>query len=262
MPPSRAALLAIFSMRAPCLAALSSQSPCPQWLVCSMPVVSIHQPAYLPWLGYFDRIAASDVFVFLDTVQFEKNSFTNRNRIKTPNGPLWLTIPVRQKGHFSKSLREIEIENRQDWKRKHLRSIVQYYRDAPQFAEKFRRLVSSYGSDATHLADFCYRQLGFWLSELEIPTRVVRASELAVSGSKSDLVLALCKELGATTYLSGPLGRDYLQPDQFSAAGIEIRYQDFKHPEYPQPFGTFLPALAVVDYWMNCANLHLSGTGR
>lgn len=94
-------------------------------------ILSIHQPAYLPWLGYFDRIARSDKFVYLDNVQFERNSFINRNRIKTANGPIWLTIPVRLKEHFNKTIADIEIDARQNWKRKHLRSIEQNYRHAP-----------------------------------------------------------------------------------------------------------------------------------
>ena len=217
--------------------------------------VSIHQPAYLPWLGYFDRIAASDVFVFLDTVQFEKNSFTNRNRIKTPQGPQWLTVPVLAQGHFDKSLIEIEIDGRQDWRKKHLRSIEQNYRRAPFFAERFDRLATAYASAQRCLAELCFCQLTFWLHELGIPTRVLRASELAVEGAKSDLVLALCRAVGATTYLSGALGRDYLHEEQFSAAGIALSYQDYDHPTYPQLYGDFLPALSVVDFWMNCADL-------
>src|SRR5450631_1867991 len=100
-------------------------------------IVAIHQPAYLPWLGYFDRIAASDLFIFLDTVQFERNSFTNRNRIKTASGPIWLTVPVRLRGHMEKILNEIEIDNTKGWKKKHLRAVEQNYHRAPMFAKNF-----------------------------------------------------------------------------------------------------------------------------
>src|SRR5215470_5119272 len=97
-------------------------------------VLTIHQPAYLPWLGYFDRIAQSDAFIFLDNVQFERNSFTNRNRIKTANGPIWLTVPVRLNGHLDQTILATEIDERRDWRRKHLRAIEQNYRRAPCFA--------------------------------------------------------------------------------------------------------------------------------
>ena len=220
-------------------------------------ILGMHQPAYLPWLGYLDRIAASDAFIFLENVQFEKNSFTNRNRIKTPKGPLWLTVPVLSRGHLQKTLIDIEIDGQRDWKKKHLRSIEQNYRHAPYFAERFDRLAASYLIETSHLAELCYHQLKFWLKEFEISTRIIRALELPARGSKSDLILALCKCAGATTYLSGPQGRGYLREDDFSAAEIEVRYQDYVPLEYPQLFGEFVPALSVVDYWLNCADLNL-----
>lgn len=218
-------------------------------------IISIHQPAYLPWMGYLARIAASDVFVYLDTVQFEKNSFTNRNRIKTANGPIWLTVPVLQQGHIGKPMLEIEIDQQQDWRKKHLRSIENNYRRAPRFAHGFPLLSALYGRPEQHLVELCFQQLLFWLEQLNIRTKIVRASELPVSGQKSDLVLALCRHLDASTYLSGPLGRGYLQEQDFGAAGIEVQYQQFVHPQYPQLYGEFVPAMAIVDYWMNSDNL-------
>lgn len=215
--------------------------------------LSINQPAYLPWLGYFDRIARSDLFVFLDTVQFERNSFTNRNRIRTPDGALWLTVPVHLAGHLSKTINDIEIDERQKWRTKHLRSIEQNYRSAPGFRDKFARLAASYRPEMNRLSELCFAQLKFWLGELGITTPVIRASATGVSGRKSDLVLALCRHFGATGYLSGPLGRDYLQEDQFAASGITVRYHDYVPLPYPQLQGSFEPALAVMDYWMNCA---------
>ncbi|HVZ53576.1 MAG TPA: WbqC family protein [Pseudolabrys sp.] len=214
-------------------------------------IVSIHQPAYLPWLGYFDRIARSDVFIVLDNVQFERNSFTNRNKIKTANGPAWLTVPVRLSGHFETTIADIEIDDTQDWRRKHLRSIEQSYSRAPDFAEKFGRLSALYEDRQHRLAPLCVTQLRFWLGELRIDTPVLLASEQPVSGRKSDLVLALCRHAGATTYLSGPLGRGYLNENEFAEAGIAVAYHDFVHPAYKQQYGDFVPAMAIVDYWMN-----------
>jgi hypothetical protein len=219
-------------------------------------IVSIHQPAHLPWLGYLDRIATSDVFVFLDNVQFEKNSFTNRNRIKTPAGPLWLTIPVVTHGH-RQNIIDIRTDDKQLWQKRHLRSIEQYYRKAECFNDRFAKLEAVYRLPAERLAEFCYSQLVFWLSEFAIPTPVVRASGLSVQGSKSDLVLALCRHLGATAYLSGPLGKNYLQEDDFGRAGIEVRYHDYTHPIYTQLHGDFVPRLATVDYWLNCPGVDL-----
>lgn len=215
-------------------------------------IVSIHQPAYLPWLGYFDRIAKSNLFIFLDSVQFERNSFTNRNRIKTANQPIWLTVPVRLDAHFDKMIVDVEIDDRQNWRRKHLRSIEQSYSKTPDFARKFQRLATLYGDKTNKLAEFCRGQLDFWLAELGITTPVLRASELPVGGHKSDLVLNLCRHVGATAYLSGPLGRDYLEQAKFFEAGIRIDYHEFEHPVYSQMYGDFVPAMGIVDFWMNC----------
>ena len=219
-------------------------------------IVSIHQPAHLPWLGYFDRIVSSDVFVFLDNVQFEKNSFTNRNRIKTPSGPLWLTIPVVTHGHRQNIL-DIRMDETQFWQKRQLRSIEQNYSKAVCFDDRFAKLEALYHPAAEGLAEFCYRQLIFWLAEFGISTPVVRASVLPIHGYKSDLVLALCQHLGATTYLSGPLGRNYLQEDEFERAGIEVRYHQYAHPTYQQLHGEFVPQLAAADYWLNCPSVDL-----
>lgn len=223
-------------------------------------IVSIHQPAYLPWLGYLDRIYRSDVFIFLDTVQFERNSFTNRNRIKTANGPIWLTIPTLLQGHSSKTIQEMEIDELRDWRQKHLRSLEQSYRRAPAFEGRFERLRDQYPSTSM-LADFCFSQLKFWLDELDIKTMVVRSSELKVSGAKSDLVLSLCRSVGGSTYLSGPQGRNYLDENSFAEAAVSIQYHAYQHPTYPQLHGEFIPAMGVVDYWLNCRSFDLFYAG-
>mgnify|MGYP003606954225 CR=1 FL=1 len=217
--------------------------------------ISIHQPAYLPWLGYLARIAQSDIFVYLDTVQFEKNSFTNRNRIKTSAGPIWLTVPVLQQGHLAKKLIDMEIDPKQDWRKRHLKSIEMNYSKASQFSRRFPELQNLFKSNTPRLADLCFEQLGFWLSQFDIPTRIVRASTLAVSGQKSDLVVAICKHLDATEYIAGPLGKGYLELREFEQANIRVSYQEYVHPSYQQLYGDFMPAMSAVDAWMNCANL-------
>jgi hypothetical protein len=227
-------------------------------------IVSIHQPAYLPWLGYFDKIARSDVHVFLDNVQLETRGFTHRNRIKTPQGPLWLTIPVHSHGHRESDARAAIIANDMDWRGKHLKSIAQNYRKASFFSERFPRLEALFteGDEECHLTDLCFGQLRFWLNEFGISTRIVKASELLVSGRKSDLILAYCREVGADSYLSGALGRDYLDEESFAAEGVTVHYQDYAHPVYPQLYGDFLPAMSIVDYWLNCPDVGLFGANK
>jgi hypothetical protein len=214
-------------------------------------ILSAHQPAYLPWLGYFDKIARADVFVYLDTVQFEKNSFINRNRIKTPHGGLWLTIPVKTKGHIGGTLSTTEIDDSQRWRAKHLKTIRMNYGKAARFDECFPKIEALLAIPESNLAKFCLRQLHFWLDVLSIKTRIVPSSELTISSSKSDLVLDLCRHFGARRYLSGEQGRDYLVETDFREAGIAVDYQCFKSPVYFQLWGEFIPNLGVLDWWMN-----------
>lgn len=219
-------------------------------------ILSAHQPAYLPWLGYFEKIQRSDVFIYLDTVQFEKNSFTNRNKIKTPQGGQWLTIPVKLKGHSNSTLIDTELDDAQPWRSKHLKSIEMNYCKAPYFAECYPKLKQLLSIQTNKLGELCWQQLIFWLTEFEIDTKLVRSSELSISSKKSDLVLDLCKHYNADHYLSGALGRDYLDENDFAVAGVKVDYQNFSHPIYPQRWGDFEPYMSIIDYWMNC------GTGK
>lgn len=218
------------------------------------PILSAHQPAYLPWLGYFDKIQQSDVFVYLDSVQFEKNSFINRNKIKTPQGGQWLTIPVKIKGHTDITLIDTEIDDTQPWRSKHLKSIEMNYRKAPYFMEHYPKLEKLLSISTTNLTELCWQHLEFWLREFQIKTKVVRSSALDISSKKSDLVLDLCTHFSAKHYLSGALGRNYLNENDFAAADIKVEYQDFNHPIYPQRWGDFEPYMSIVDYWMNCGS--------
>jgi len=216
-------------------------------------IVSIHQPAYLPWLGYLDRIKKSDVFVVLDNVQFEKNSFINRNKILTPQGPQWLTVPVRLKGHTQSTIKDMLIDNSTDWKSKHLDSIICNYKRCSRFG--FKQLLLDqlyYHSPVINIADLCHYQLLHWVFIMGIDTKICRASDLPVGGKGSELVLSVCKHLGASTYLSGPFGKDYLKEEDFKKAGIEIVYHEFEHPTYKQQrTKEFVPNMGVIDWWMN-----------
>jgi hypothetical protein len=216
-------------------------------------ILSINQPAYLPWLGYLHRIALSDVHVVLDNVQFEKNSYTNRNRIRTRDGALWLTVPVLTKGRFGASIADLEIAD-QRWAAKHLASLRQNYGRAPHFGRHEPFLVDTYARSWPKLDGLNAHVTAYLLSEFGITTPLLRASELAIEGRKSQLVLNICVALGATVYLSGPLGRGYLEEGEFADAGISIRYHDFQDPVYPQAFAGFEPKLASVDLLFNCGD--------
>jgi hypothetical protein len=225
-------------------------------------IITIHQPAYLPWLGYFDKIIRSDLYIFLDSVQFEKNSYTNRNKIKTPQGPIWLTVPVKSKGHMSSCLYELEIDHTQHWKDKHLKSIYSNYRRAPYFEETYSKLELLYASEHKFLADLCYEHLQFWLGELGISRTLVRSKDLKVGSSNSDLILDLCKQFKASTYISGALGKGYLKEHEFAEFNIEIQYQNYYHPVYPQLWSEFEPYMSILDFWMNSRETHIVTGGE
>jgi len=215
-------------------------------------ILSAHQPAYLPWLGYFDKIAKSDIFVFLDCVQFEKNSYINRNQIKTSQGVQWLTMPVLTKGHLGKTIFDMRVDEGVSWRRKHLASVLHNYKTAPFFDYGYQRLERLLSMQMGNLGAICWHHLEFWLREFDIKTRVVRQSELMIGGKKSDLILNMCVHHQASVYLSGSMGRGYLNISRFQECGVDVKFQDYSPVRYPQLWGGFVPRLSVLDYWMNC----------
>lgn len=216
-------------------------------------LVSIHQPAYLPWLGYFDKIRKADVFVYLDTVQFQKNSFQNRNKIRTAQGSVWLTVSVETKGPLAAlRLDDLRVNNRVNWMRKHRAAIEMNYHKAIEFERVFPMITRFYTTPVERLADYCFEMLGLFVEMLELDTRILRSSELpGVNGAKSDLILNICHQLGADSYLSGSLGRNYLELDKFEQAGVAVRFQDYQHPVYRQVYPGFEPRMGVIDLLFN-----------
>ena len=215
-------------------------------------IVSINQPAYLPWLGYFDRIAQSDIHVVLDHVQFEKGSVTNRNKIKWAHGTTMLTVPVLTRGRFG-NLPILATKVGQGWRKKHKASLLQSYAKAPHLNAYKHFIESVYSQKWTHLAPLLKFTTDYLRVDLGIETPLLYSSLLRPVGTKSDLVLDICQRLSATTYLSGPFGRDYLDEGAFKRAGIQIEYHEYHHPVYPQCQGSgFLSHLSVIDLLMNC----------
>lgn len=215
--------------------------------------VSIHQPAYLPWLGFFHRIAASDLHIVMDDVQYEKNSFINRNKLRTRDGWCWLTVPIKTKG-INRSLRIADAEIADDgrWQHKHWDCIRFGYAKAPHFTTYSGALESIYSRPWTRFMDLSDALTRFLLDALHITTPLVHSSELGVKGEKDELVLALCRKAGATSYLSGPHGRDYLRPGLFEGAGIPVVFHDYRHPTYPQVHPGFEDHLSALDLLLNC----------
>lgn len=216
-------------------------------------IATIHQPNYIPWLGFFHKIAQSDVFVSLDIVQFTKNSFQNRNRIKTANGEMWLTVPVLTKNRFGQLTNEIEINNSAKWGKKHWESIRQNYCKAKYFKSCSEFFENVYMNEKfTKLIDLNETILKFIIKTLGIQAKFIKASSLDIRGKSTDLLIEICKAVGADTYLSGPSGKKYLEEQRFRDESIQLIYDDFHHPIYDQLFGPFLPHLSIIDLMFNC----------
>lgn len=219
-----------------------------------MTTVAIHQPNYLPYLGYFDKIDRADVFVLLDSVTYTHNDWRNRNRIKTPQGERWLTVPVVRKGALKTLIRDARI-NGSGWRRKHWMTLEQSYSRSPHFAKYrgfFERVYETEWKLLGAFDEFLVRKMcGF----LGIEATIVRASSLGgIVGAKTDLLVSICKTLGADRYISGVGAERYMDRGKFEEAGIEVVLQDFECPVYDQMHGGFVPDLSAVDYLFNCGN--------
>lgn len=219
-------------------------------------IVTIHQPEHLPWLGFFNKMAEADVFVVLDTVQYEKNYFQNRNRVRTPSteqGWAWVTVPVLAKGRTDQAIMDVEINNSdRRWGEKNWRTIEQNYRKAPYFDQYADLIRDTYTTGTrSNLVELNLNLIHHFTQALEITTSMVRASALNAHGSSSELLVAICEELGADTYLSGPSGKDYLDEGLFHEANVSVEFHDFHHPEYRQLHQPFIPAMSVIDILFN-----------
>jgi hypothetical protein len=220
--------------------------------------VGIHQPMYLPWLGLFDRIRRCDLFVLLDNVPYSKNYFLNRNKIKTANGWTWLTIPVIFKGNSHKLIKEIEIDNRSDWRKKHWRSIYYSYKNSSYFDIYAGFFEHFYQQEWRYLAEASSQVLFSLLRMLQINTPIRMASALGVEGKKEELILNICKSVQAQEYLSGPDGRNYLNLGLWRENRVKVEFHDYLHPQYRQLHGEFLPQMSVIDLLFNCGPDSLS----
>jgi hypothetical protein len=217
----------------------------------------------MPWLGYFDKIVKSDCFVFLDIVQFKKNEFQNRNKIKTAHGWMWLTVPVRYK--YPEHIDEVKVNNRIDWRKKHLRALDINYQRAPYFRDLFPTLEEFYAGDSESLTQINRASVLMCLGILGMNKETKVASEMGdFPEEPSERLAAICESLGADIYLSGRGGKDYLDLHPFQKRKITVIFQDFKHPVYPQLYGDFISHLSLLDLLFNCGpdSLNLLGGMR
>ena len=210
------------------------------------------QPAYLPWIGFFDQLRRADVFVYYDDVQYDKHGWRNRNRIKTQAGPLWLTVPVRHGG--SPRIIDVEIDGRTPWARKHVASVQQAYARAPFLARYLPALDELLHRRWERLVDLDIACAGLMAGWFGLRTRIERASALGIGGDRSERLVNICRHFGATRYVSGDAAQAYLDVAAFERNGIAVEWQQYPHPTYPQLHGTFIPFLSAVDVLLNCGD--------
>lgn len=215
-------------------------------------IVSAHQPQYIPWLGYFDKIAKCDNFVFLDNVQYKEREFQNRNKIRTKDGSSWLTVPVISQGKGRQNIKEVRIDNQIAWQRKHLGALRSAYAKAGFFDKYYSFFEKVLARDWKYLKDLNIEIIRFILNDLSIITPISFESDLGVATLSSERLKDICRKLKADTYLSGSGGRDYLEVALFEHENINVIYQDFKHPQYKQCFYPFMPYMSIIDLLFNC----------
>lgn len=212
--------------------------------------VAVLQPGYLPWLGFFDQMSRCDVFVLYDDVQFDKNGWRNRNRIKSSAGPLWLSVPV--KVNLGQRIIDVRIDNTKQWARKHVATIRQNYKRAlfvDTYLPTLERLLNQPWENLVDLDVALILQMREWLG---IESFIVRSSQMGVAGDRNERLINLCLHFGAARYLSGNAAQCYLDVDLFNKHGIEVAWQDYSHPVYPQIGGDFVPYLSTLDLLLNC----------
>jgi hypothetical protein len=216
-------------------------------------IVAIHQPQYLPWIGYFHKIDRADKFVLLDNVQYKKNEWQNRNKIKNSNGWQWITLPVIYR--FGEKIKEIRINNRVQWRKKHLHSIFINYRRAPYFKEYFHIFEDVYSKEWEFMVDINKEFIRRIMYILGIEKELILASKLGLlDNDPTDRLVNICIKVGGNTYLSGRDGAKYMNLEKFKGVGLKIIFQDFRHPVYPQLYGNFIENLSIIDLLFNCGD--------
>lgn len=213
-------------------------------------LITIHQPDFMPWLGFFDRWKKSDLYIVLDDVQFIRRGWHNRDKIKTAHGVKWLTVPVKTKGRYHQLIKEVEIDNASNWQRKHLTAIKEAYGQAPNFSELIPEIEAIYCASHERLMILNMELLKLFANHMNIQTPYVFASELAVDSSKTERLVNLVLACNGTLYLTGEGSRNYLDESLFSLNGIGVEWHDFDHPIYTQLYGDFTPGLSALDFLM------------
>lgn len=222
--------------------------------------VAVVQPSYIPWRGYFDLIASVDLFVFYDDVQYTKNDWRNRNRIKTHLGLQWLTLPVRHRS-LDQKICETEVINPAYWLEQHSRHFQASYNKAPYVDQVLEFFARCHAGPADNIATLCMATTRDICQSLGITTTLMASSGMGLTGRKTERLIDLLTRLNASSYLSGPSAEAYIDKDLFRAYGIGLEYKSYNYAPYPQLWGDFEGAVSILDLIANCgpqARYHLS----
>ncbi|MEY2828742.1 MAG: hypothetical protein RIQ33_600 [Bacteroidota bacterium] len=214
-------------------------------------IAAIHQPNFVPWIGYFYKIEKADVFVLLDDVQFTKNSFINRNQIKTPQGAQWLTLPALQTGKFGQNINEVGIVQFEHNIKKVLKTVEGNYKKAPFYTNYFPEFENCLLHSGENMAAINIALIKFACNALEIKTPLIISSELKAEGESTMRLINICKQINATKYLSGFGGNNYQEAELYKQHHIELTITNFKHPQYKQLWGDFVPNMSIIDLLFN-----------
>lgn len=210
--------------------------------------VTIHQPEFLPWLGFFHKVSLADQLILLDDVQFRKNYFQNRNRILAGGKPAWLTIPVKRAG-LSTNINEIQIasDTNKHWKHKIETSVRQSYGRSPYFDSIFNSFSKLLEQSNDLLVSLNIPLIQWMLDEFGLANETVLSSTFNLDSTGSHRILDICCAIGATTYISGISGKDYLDLEEFEKSGISVEFQEFHHPIYEQLVPNFTPLISALE---------------
>jgi hypothetical protein len=215
-------------------------------------VVGIVQPSYWPWLPFFERMAASDTFIYLDDVEFSKNGFFNRNDVKSQSGRTRLTVPITYKGNSKSFISQIETDNRRSWQKKHWRTIEQAYSRAPYWQRYRDEIAQIYEGKQDKLIDIAVPIIEFLKRELDIATPCFLSSEIEVQGGSNEKLRNLCTKFDATHFIVKPGTEHYHPREEFEPFGLRFAYLTYSNIVYPQLHGDFEPNLSALDYLLNC----------
>jgi len=216
-------------------------------------IVACHQPIFMPWPGFFAKAMKADLLILMDNVQFPLgSSWMSRNRIKTKDGQLWLSVPVLRKGRGLQKIHQVDIFNERDWGKKHCQRLAYAYHRAPYFPEHRPFFEEIFLRNWTQLLKLNLSILNYLWDVLKMQTPFELSSKLDTKTTGTELLVEVCQKVGADVYLSSAPGRKYLDEELLSKAGIQVKYFKYRPPAYPQLWGSFLPNLSIVDLLFNC----------